>query len=119
MGAASNGNTGAPPHFSGLQVRLPDGLWLDCPPMPDTFVVNAGDLIQVWTNDAFLSNRHRVINPPPGDASDSLSVVFFAGPHFDATVECLPACCSAARPARYPAVSAREHLEKKLRGSGV
>ena len=51
---------GAP---GGLQV-LVDGAWIDVTPVPGTLVVNAGDLIQRWSNDVWRSNIHRVQNPP-------------------------------------------------------
>ncbi len=41
-------------------------------PIPGTLVVNAGDLIQRWTNDRWISNVHRVANPPPDRRSGVL-----------------------------------------------
>ena len=45
----------------GLQV-LPDGAddWLDVPDAPATLLVNLGDVLRFWTNDAWRSTRHRV-----------------------------------------------------------
>ena len=48
----------------GLQVRTRDDRWVDVPTSPTTFVVNIGDLLMRWTNDRWLSNLHRVVNPP-------------------------------------------------------
>jgi hypothetical protein len=42
---------------------LVDGDWIDVAPVPGTLVVNAGDLIQRWSNDVWKSNVHRVQNP--------------------------------------------------------
>lgn len=104
----------------GLQVRMPDGSWIDVPPVAGAFTVNAGDLIQVWTNDVFLSNTHRVINPPRDAAgSDRISMVFFTGPAPEAVVECLPTCVDAQRPARYQPITSGEHLRRKLRASNL
>lgn len=36
---------------SGLQLRLRDK-WVDVPPRPDCFVMNIGDLMELWTNGA-------------------------------------------------------------------
>ena len=33
-------------------------------PIPTSFVVNIGDLLMRWTNDRWVSNMHRVVNPP-------------------------------------------------------
>lgn len=105
------------PPLGGLQVRMPDGSWSDCPPVPGAFTINAGDLIQAWTNDEFLSNVHRVANPPPGDEHARISLVVFTGPGNDTIVEPLPTCVSPERPAKYARISAGEHLRKKLQAS--
>ena len=103
------------PPKGGLQVRDPlSGEFLDAPPPPKAFTVNAGDLIQCWTNDVLLSNTHRVANPPAGDATARISLVFFTGPHPDTVVECLPTCTDSERPARYAPVLAGNHLIQKL-----
>ena len=76
----------------GLQVRTRDGRWIDVPTSPTAFVVNIGDLLMRWTNDRWLSNMHRVVNPPPGAAAGRprLSIAFFNHPNYDALIECLP-----------------------------
>ena len=106
----------------GLQIRRRDGAWTDAPVVPEGFVVNIGDLMMTWTNDRWLSNLHRVVNPPP-DVSGStrrLSLVYFANCNPDARIECLPACAGADRPPRHPPVTAGEHrrmkIEKSVRG---
>jgi isopenicillin N synthase-like dioxygenase len=75
----------------GLQVRARDGRWLDVTTTPTCFVVNIGDLLMRWTNDRWLSNLHRVVNPPaeksPGAAR--LSIAFFNHPNYDTLIECL------------------------------
>ena len=48
----------------GLQALARDGSWIDVSPPAGSFVVNIGDLMMVWTNDRWLSNLHRVVNPP-------------------------------------------------------
>mmetsp|Transcript_14661 Transcript_14661/g.23067 ORF Transcript_14661/g.23067 Transcript_14661/m.23067 type:complete len:379 (+) Transcript_14661:103-1239(+) len=108
---------GLSPPSGGLQVRLPNHEWIDCPPVAGAFTVNAGDLIQAWSNDVLLSNTHRVLMPPPGDRHDRLSLVFFTGPKKDTVVECLPTCCGPDRPAKYAPISAEEHLQRKLKES--
>jgi len=101
----------------GLQVQMPDGSWADCPPVPGAFTINSGDLIQVWTNDVFLSNTHRVLNPPPDDRDDRISVVFFTGPSDKTVISCLPTCCGHDRPAKYGPITAGEHLLRKITAS--
>lgn len=75
----------------GLQVRTRDGRWIDVSTSPATFVVNIGDLLMRWTNDRWLSNLHRVVNPPRADTPSRarLSIAFFNHPNYDALIECL------------------------------
>ncbi len=44
----------------GLEVRSVDGQWRTAIPVPDTIVINAGDLMERWTNGRFRSTLHRV-----------------------------------------------------------
>uniref|UniRef100_A0A1J3H3E9 1-aminocyclopropane-1-carboxylate oxidase-like protein 1 n=1 Tax=Noccaea caerulescens TaxID=107243 RepID=A0A1J3H3E9_NOCCA len=47
-------------HIEGLQV-LHDQYWVDVPPVPGALVINVGDLLQLITNDKFISVEHRVL----------------------------------------------------------
>jgi isopenicillin N synthase-like dioxygenase len=101
----------------GLQVKVGDDEWLDVLPVDDALVINAGDLIQRWTNDRWRSNVHRVINPPRSTTGSTrrLSIVFFTGPNADAEIACIPSCIPAAEAARYAPIIAGEHLKEKVR----
>lgn len=101
----------------GLQVRLPNGLWQDVAAPQDTFVVNIGDLMMSWSNDRWLSNFHRVANPPVNVGANArrLSIAYFCNPQDDLLIECLPTCCSEDNPAKYPPIRAGEHRAKKIR----
>ena len=46
------------------------GEWQPVPRVPDTFVINLGDLMRRWTNDRWSSTLHRVVMPP-ADAEGS------------------------------------------------
>ncbi|XP_051136784.1 1-aminocyclopropane-1-carboxylate oxidase homolog 1-like [Andrographis paniculata] len=43
----------------GLQI-LHGGRWVDVPPVPGTLIANVGDLMQIISNDKFVSVEHRV-----------------------------------------------------------
>jgi isopenicillin N synthase-like dioxygenase len=99
----------------GLQVRDRAGNWVDIGYVPETFVVNIGDLMMQWTNDRWISTLHRVMNPPRDAALGSrrISLVFFHQPNYDAEVACLPTCVSAEKPAKYPPTTSGAHWRAK------
>jgi isopenicillin N synthase-like dioxygenase len=100
----------------GLQVRTRRGSWIDVPTSPTTFVVNIGDLLMRWTNDRWLSNMHRVVNPPvDGPRSARLSIAFFNHPNYDALIECLPS----QGPARHAPVLSGEYRDYKYGKTGL
>ncbi len=86
----------------GLQVRMPSGDWLDVPFVPGSFAVNAGDMMQRWTNGRFKSTPHRAL-PPVG--RHRYAVPFFLGPRFDQVIECLPTCTGPDNPPRWAPIT--------------
>jgi isopenicillin N synthase-like dioxygenase len=48
------------PTAPGLEVLNGAGQWIDVPPIADTFVVNIGDMLELWTNGEFVATSHRV-----------------------------------------------------------
>ena len=99
----------------GLQVRARDGRWVDVATTPTRFVVNIGDLLMRWTNDRWLSNLHRVVNPPPGDGRPRLSIAFFNHPNYDVTIECL----APPGAAKYPPVRSGDYRDLKYAKTGL
>lgn len=91
----------------GLQVRNVNGQWIDAPPIEGTFVVNLGDMMARWSNDRYLSTPHRVISPL---GVDRYSMPFFAEPHPDTLIQCLPGCQDDAHPPKYPTTTCAEFL---------
>ncbi|WVW82460.1 hypothetical protein I302_104470 [Kwoniella bestiolae CBS 10118] len=96
---------------SGLQVQNRKGEWIDAVPSPDTFIVNIGDQLSRWTNDIFVSTRHRVL---PTIAKDRYSIPFFFG--CDHEVPLLPptTCVTEDRPARYDVMTAGAYVHMRL-----
>ena len=91
----------------GLQARMSDETWLDVPYIPGSFVVNAGDMLQRWSNMRIKSTPHRAL-PPVG--RHRYAIPFFFGPNYDARIECLPSCTGPDNPPRYDPITYADWL---------
>ena len=91
----------------GLQIMAPSGDWHDVAYVPDSFVVNTGDILHRWTNGRFVSTAHRALPPSGGPR---YAIPYFIGPHLDTEISCLPSCCDADNPARYPPITYGEYM---------
>lgn len=97
--------------IGGLQVMAKDGQWMDATPIPGTFVINIGDLMARWTNDRYVSTKHRVINPK---GHERYSIPFFVEPNFDTRIETLESCITDASPKKYDTVTCGEWIMSRF-----
>lgn len=93
------------PTAPGLEVLNGDGDWIDVPPIPGTFVVNVGDLLELWTNGAFVATSHRVRKV----SEERYSFPLFFNVDYHTVVQPLPQFAAAEGPSR-AALVAGEHL---------
>jgi len=91
------------PERGGLELQLGDGSWQRCDVPAGSVLVNLGTVATVLTNGEWRSTVHRVANPDPGAAGDSLrrSVAFFHKPDPAAVVGPVAATVGPGRPARF------------------
>jgi isopenicillin N synthase-like dioxygenase len=62
----------------GLEVkRKSDGQWIRIKPTPNAYIINVGDIIQVWSNEAYESVEHRVV---VNTDKERFSIPFFFNP---------------------------------------
>ena len=71
-------------NLGGLQVQTLDGRWLDAPPIPGTFVVNIGEMLEIVSGGYMRATVHRVVSPDT--TVDRISIPFFPAPRLDAVV---------------------------------
>ena len=117
---AADGQWGIDPHsdagymtmlpsnpVAGLEIQEPSGRWFPVDQEPESFVVNAGDMLRRWTNDRFLSTRHRARNDSP---RDRYAIPFFFDPRVDSIIDPVPSCIDADNPKRHEPLVYRDYL---------
>jgi len=100
----------------GLEVLNKHGDWVPVTTLPDTIIVNVGDMLQRLTNHVYTSTTHQVVNPP-GDAAarSRYSIPFFLHPNPDFIIETLPQCISDDNPNRYPEpIASDDYLRQRI-----
>lgn len=94
------------PTAPGLEVMNGAGEWIDAPPADGAFVVNIGDLLEIWTNGEFVATSHRVRRVD----QERYSFPLFCCCDYDTEVRPLAPFVDAARPAAHAPVRAGDHL---------
>ncbi|KAJ4827423.1 hypothetical protein Tsubulata_011072, partial [Turnera subulata] len=83
----------------GLEIsRRSDGEWIPVRPIPNTFIINIGNCMQVWTNDLYWSAEHRVV---VNSEKERFSIPFFFFPSRYAQIKPLDELVSEQNPGRY------------------
>lgn len=95
----------------GLEMRRPDGKWIDVPPVPGTLLVHVGELLSFVTRDFYPATPHRVINP--SSERPRVSIPIFLNANLNATIEPLGAW-GERRAARARELSPDEHVHRFL-----
>ena len=72
----------------GLEVKALDNRWLEVEPVDGAFVVNIGDMMELWSGGRFIATPHRVKAPIKG--VKRLSMPFFFDPAYDAVLGSIP-----------------------------
>ncbi|GLT39994.1 hypothetical protein SLA2020_141570 [Shorea laevis] len=99
----------------GLEVRRKsDGEWIRVKPTPDAYIINVGDIIQVWSNDMYESVEHRVM---VNSERERLSIPFFFNPASYTMVKPLEELIDKQNPARYKGYSWGRFLATRTSGN--
>ena len=92
-----------------LQVKNKAGEWISADPIPGAFVINIGDMLNVWTNDLYTATLHRVIHT---GNNYRVSIPFFFETSWDTVVAPIPGIGSDSK--HYSEVKYGDHLYAKV-----
>lgn len=92
----------------GLELRTAEKKWIQAPAIPGTFLVNAGEILRLWSNGRFRATLHRVNNQ---SGRDRYAIPFFYSPSPDTLINCVETCCDDQHPPQYRPVTVREYTE--------
>ncbi|MEJ6402396.1 isopenicillin N synthase family dioxygenase [Yoonia sp. 2307UL14-13] len=85
---------------SGLEVRKRGGGWIPLSAEPGTFIINFGEMLEMWTGGRIKATPHRVI----GTRAERISVPLFFNPNHDVNVA----------PAGAAPIMAVDHLQARF-----
>ncbi|XP_058196066.1 protein SRG1-like [Rhododendron vialii] len=102
--------------MEGLQIKK-DGMWVPVKPIPQTFVVNIGDSLEIVTNGAYRSIEHRAV---VNSMKERLSIGTFYSPRVDGEMGPAPSLITPQTPALFRRIRVAEYVKdyfaRKLNG---
>uniref|UniRef100_A0A7N2LQG2 Fe2OG dioxygenase domain-containing protein n=1 Tax=Quercus lobata TaxID=97700 RepID=A0A7N2LQG2_QUELO len=105
--------------MEGLQIRK-DGRWISIKPLPNAFIVNIGDILEIVTNGIYRSIEHRAT---VNSAKERLSVATFYSPSLEADMGPAPSLITPESPALFKRTGVadyfREFLSRELNGRAL
>ena len=84
----------------GLEVKGLDGSWVAVAVPPGEFVINFGEMLEMWSGGRVVATPHRVV----GGSDERISIPMFFNPNHDANVA----------PEGGPPIMANDHLSKRF-----
>ncbi|KAL2331274.1 hypothetical protein Fmac_018855 [Flemingia macrophylla] len=100
----------------GLQIRK-DGMWVPVTPLPNAFVVNVGDIMEIITNGTYRSIEHRAT---VNSEKERLSIATFYSPKQDGVIGPWPSLITKQTPAQFNRIRTDEYFKnffsRKLEG---
>ncbi|KAF8391146.1 hypothetical protein HHK36_023447 [Tetracentron sinense] len=93
--------------MEGLQIRK-DGRWVPVKPLPNSFIVNIGDILEIVTNGAYRSIEHRAT---VNSVKKRLSVATFYSPNLDREMGPARSLIGPHNPALFRRVGVEEYIK--------
>ncbi|XP_030550027.1 protein SRG1-like [Rhodamnia argentea] len=102
--------------MEGLQVRK-EGEWVPVKPLPNAFVVNVGDILEIVTNGTYRSIEHRAT---VNSTKERLSFATFYGPKLEGEMGPAPSLITPDKPALFRRIGVvdyfKGHFSRELQG---
>nr|KYP57139.1 Protein SRG1 [Cajanus cajan] len=100
----------------GLQIKK-DGMWVPVIPLPNAFVVNVGDILEIITNGIYRSIEHRAT---VNSEKERVSIATFYSPRHDAVIGPWPSLITKQTPPQFKRIQTMEYFKnffaRKLEG---
>ncbi|XP_007025218.2 PREDICTED: protein SRG1 [Theobroma cacao] len=94
--------------MEGLQIRK-DGAWVPIKPLPDAFVVNIGDIMELVTNGIYGSIEHRAT---VNSEKERLSIATFYCPKLDGEMGPAPSLITPETPANFKRIGVADFFKE-------
>ncbi|KAL6196665.1 hypothetical protein ACLB2K_032279 [Fragaria x ananassa] len=102
--------------MEGLQIKK-DGNWLPVKPLPEAFIVNIGDALEIKTNGTYRSIEHRAI---VNSEKERLSIATFCNPRVDGEIGPASSLITEQTPAAYTRIGVQDYTKaffaRKIQG---
>eukprot|EP00262_Sarcandra_glabra_P005978 TRINITY_DN1794_c0_g1_i7.p1 TRINITY_DN1794_c0_g1~~TRINITY_DN1794_c0_g1_i7.p1 ORF type:complete len:392 (-),score=76.12 TRINITY_DN1794_c0_g1_i7:96-1271(-) len=100
----------------GLQIRK-QGQWIPVKPLPNAFIVNVGDTLEILSNGVYRSIEHRATT---NSTKERLSIATFYGANLEGEIGPAPSLINPQNPALFKRITTKEFrkgfFSKKLNG---
>ncbi|KAG6642269.1 protein SRG1-like isoform X1 [Carya illinoinensis] len=93
--------------MEGLQVRK-DGMWIPVKPLPNAFIVNIGDILEIMTNGIYRSIEHRAT---VNSEKERLSIATFLSPRLEGDFGPMPGLLNSESPALFKRIRLADYLK--------
>lgn len=93
--------------MEGLQIKK-DGMWIPISPLPDAFIINIGDIMEIVTNGAYRSIEHRAV---VNSEKERLSIATFYSTKLDGQIGPAPSIISSENPAKFRNIGAIDYFK--------
>ncbi|KAK4386511.1 protein SRG1 [Sesamum angolense] len=93
--------------MEGLQIKK-DGVWIPVSPLPNAFVINIGDILEIVTNGAYRSIEHRAT---VNSTKERLSIATFLSPNDHAHLGPAASLVTPQTPAKFKTIGVAEYFK--------